>query len=919
MNKTIAICAFAAFALAASATDHYWIGPVTGGRWSDKNNWSRKTVPNRNQDACYFTNSVTIITDYVSYMSTLYFQNGSHVTFLGDEILGTTNGVKVKNGMGFSSGSSLTVDGAWFKYENAWGASTRLILTNNCVFNAARTSWSNNSYVEINGGCQYAGFRIGDTGTNCMFRIRGGASLTTTGTFGNLGTNTTILVEGGSSLTHGGFYGDGYGLHGGSIIARDGSTINITGQLNLNRTGGNLLSAERGSSITISGKYLLTGHGTVISNENSTITISKQLKMGQADANKAVAAGEQFFFVGENAQMIVGGSVVFNNNAAASAGATFAFCVPEKGFMDAPFRNTDTTTKTFGNPTNIKPNGVNEKFVHVKLLASSPALDPSYAYATLSKLLFTAGGLQNTAFLDCAVEGANNQATFAFTTSDGETETATAANVRYVLAQMENGPGGKPLAVRGVAESTGVADTSVLSVSRRTFTFASAVTQLADAPLETYAVLYAGESSSSLVPVATNAIAAVGDFSMTWTGPVFLKTYYFRVALETRTAGGDVTHVEWSATRSAATKDTTNYTWKDVDGDWTGDWGDDRHWSDNQNGDCVGHPATIDANVYIPGGHDIVINLDAAYTIGWFYADSADTRLTLTAPSGSRDANVLVVKGDAYHNKTSFSGANSTFVLDGSKVDFWYTVFQLGHHSSLILTNAAYASNLRQVMVSHEGAAGSWFRVVGGSYAYAPMAPGVVLGYSTGNDPCGMVIDNSTVTCAGQFQLHSAANAVSCGSLTFRGASPVLSVTSGSDKSFFSSATVANEHRFVFDVPDGGFVSPPVQCPTTSGNPAFSLDSATAQLDVVFEVADGSGAYEAAKGADLPLMTSACGVNTNCVSFAPPRRAGRGNAFLYGANAVSPYGWAPVTGFTGTARAIGLRIVPRPGTLLMVQ
>ena len=36
-------------------------------------------------------------------------------------------------------------------------------------------------------------------------------------------------------------------------------------------------------------------------------------------------------------------------------------------------------------------------------------------------------------------------------------------------------------------------------------------------------------------------------------------------------------------------------------------------------------------------------------------------------------------------------------------------------------------------------------------------------------------------------------------------------------------------------------------------------------------------------------------------------------------DAVSPYGWAPVTGFTGTAKAIGLRVMPPSGTVLMVR
>ena len=101
--------------------------------------------------------------------------------------------------------------------------------------------------------------------------------------------------------------------------------------------------------------------------------------------------------------------------------------------------------------------------------------------------------------------------------------------------------------------------------------------------------------------------------------------------------GGDNTN----AVSSVTTRDEALYTWQAVAGDWTGDWGDDAHWSNNKNGDCLGHPASVDANVYIPAGHPVVINLDAAYKVGKFYATGANTSLRLTVPAGMRDVNKL--------------------------------------------------------------------------------------------------------------------------------------------------------------------------------------------------------------------------------------------------------------------------------------
>ena len=921
--KNRLVCFTFALLIALSASATLWTGggaqfPDGSYVWTNKTNWGGNAWPLNSGGIAEFPANceVTVNLDGVftqnngvwGQIKQLSVPASSHVTFVGNA-RGTNSYMQVNNATALHR---LTLaKGARIKTGSAFPASASLMVTNGAMLEL-NNGYTVNAGVHIDvmdGSIIQAG--IGTMKNQAILRVDNSFM---GGTIGTLQGGLVSLENGSagvlSTITPG---------TNGTFRLTGGSSARVTGTLYTYQTGGHFELSGR-STLTAT-TYFKTGLGTTFDIDDSTVVSETQgLILCNGSGDKG---GDTFTFRGDNPQLIIkNGLSIQNVSSVGNNGVILNFEVPERGFKDAPFCHTYTGSKTFGNPTNIKPNGVNEKFIHVNLLASSPALDPDYAYATLSKLLFTAGGLQNTAFFDCQVEGADNQATFAFTTSDGETETSTAANVRYVTARMENGVGGKPLAVRGVEESSGVASYSTLSVNRRAFTFTSAVTALADAPLETYAVLYEGESSSLLVPVATNAITETGNFLMTWTGPVFLKTYYFRVALETRTAGGAVTHVEWSDTRSAATKDTTNYTWQDVDGDWTGDWGDDAHWSDNHGGDCLGHPASKDANVYIPGGHDIVINFDAPYTIGWFYANADDTRLTLKAPAGLRDTNKFVVYGDNGSNMSTFKGANSAFVLDGCNVDLRWTNFKLGHHSSLVLTNAAYTTKLRQVFVSEEGAAGTWFRVVDGSYANLTFArPGIVLGYSTGSDPCGIVIDNATVE-SGQLKLHSAANAVSRGSLTFRGTNAVLSVsTQENNNNIFSSATAANKHRFIFEVPDGGFAAPPLRCPSASGNQAFSLYGETAQLSVVFEVADGSVAYgvKKKKDSDLSLMTSVCGINKDCVSFAPLKHPRRGNTFLYGTATTDPYGWTPVADFTGTAKSIGLHVCPPPCTVIMLR
>lgn len=919
MNKTFASIAICAFAFAAPANDHYWIGPAVG-HWSDKSNWSRGSVPNRTLDACFFTNDVTVITDYVSAMSKLYFQKGCHVTFTGVGGLGTTNGVKAAS-WNFSGGASVTLDNGWLNIHSSTGLSegTRLILTNNCVFvgYSGNYDWPNNSYIEYNGGCTYRNFKIFGAGTNCTIILRNGVAVTTDATFNHsVGKDTTILLEGGSSITHGGSYATS-GFQGASIILRDGSSLTVNGNLNMHKASGNLLSVERGSTAKITGN-LLTGSGMVISNVNSTVSIGGKLQMAQANANNVVAAGEQFNFVGEDAQMTVAGAVEFNNNANASAGATFNFSVPELGYKDAPFRATSTSAKIFGNPTSIKPNGVNERFVHVKLLASSPALDPAYAYATLSKLFFTYAGLQKFEILDCQVEGADNRATFRYTEVDGETETSTAANVRYVLAQMENGPGGKELRTRGVTESEGVAENTTLAVDRKLFTLSSAVTQLADAPLETYAVLYAGGTADTLVPVSERAITEAGAFQMTWSGAEYVKTYRLRVALETRNAQSEVTHVEWSPVRSAATVDATDYTWRDVDGDWSGDWGDNAHWSNNKNGDCLGHPASVDANVYIPTGHPVVINLDAAYKVGKFYATGANTSLRLTVPAGMRDVNKLATFYSHLNNYSSFGGTNNLIVFDGVNANLGNLKISLGKGSSMVFSNSAWCTTY-QLTVNNPGA---WVRILDGSTVGGFGAtPSCILGASTTVEPCGIVVDDSTYGPTNSLQLTSGASSVTMGSLTIRGRrGRVVIPSQNQNTTIYSESTYPNDHRFIFDVPAGGFAATPLRVTATSTKQAaFYQNKTGAQIGAIFEVTSDSGVFDAGGEADYPLFTSTTGINRQFVTFVRPKHVRSGNAFLYGTATASPYGWEPAAGFAGTAKAIGLRVMPPPGTILLLQ
>ncbi len=882
--------------------------------WTNKTNWGGSNAPLNSGGVAEFPENceVTVNLDGVftqnngewGNMKQIIVPATSHVTFVGNA-RGTSSYVSLSNA---SAVRRLTLaNGARITTSSAFPASASIIVTNGAMLTLGGTGYSVASNVQIS---------VSDNS-----RI--------TGTIGNMIGGATIRVdhsqysglikkiENGMISLENGSVGTLTGLAlgtNGTFRLAGGSSVSATGTFYTKDTGGHFVLSGR-STLTVE-SYFQTGLQTTFDIDDSTVISETQtltLCNGSGDTG-----GDTFTFRGDNPQLIVKKGISIKNAASVGAnGAIFNFEVPEGGFIEAPVYDV-STGKTFGNPTNIKPDGVNAKFIHVNLLASSPALDPDYAYATLSKLLFSASGLQNTAFFNCTIDGADNQASFAFTTSDGETAASSPANVRYIVARMQNGAGNKEVRFRGVTESSGVAGNTTISASRLALTLSSAATALADTPLKTYAVLYAGESSSSMSAVSERQIPEPGAFSMTWSGSVYAKTYYLRLALETRTAGGETTYTEWSPVMSAATLASTTYTWRDVNGDWTGDWGDNAHWSNNKNGDCLGHPASVDANVYIPAGHPVVINLDAAYKVGKFYATGANTSLRLTVPAGMRDVNKLATYYSHLSNYSSFGGTNNLIVFDGVNANLGSLKVSLGKDSSLVFSNSAWCTTY-QVTVNNPGA---WVRILGGSTVGGFGAtPSCVLGASTTAEPCGIVVDDSTYGLTNSLQLTSGASSVTMGSFTIRGRrGRVVIPSQNQDMTIYSESIYPNDHRFIFDVPAGGFAYTPLRVTATSTKQAaFYQNKTGAQIGVIFEVTRDSGIFDSGEKADYPLFTSTTGINRQFVTFARPKHVRSGNAFLYGTATASPHGWALVTDFSGTAKAIGLRVTPPPGTVLMVQ
>ena len=107
---------------------------------------------------------------------------------------------------------------------------------------------------------------------------------------------------------------------------------------------------------------------------------------------------------------------------------------------------------------------------------------------------------------------------------------------------------------------------------------------------ETTVRLLVGSAPDALEAVDSRVIAADGNpsFAFSWRSETFADIYW---SVEIENAASDPAHGRWtSATAPALVQltDSAIYTWRDVDGDWTGAWDDPAHWADDKSGDTVG-------------------------------------------------------------------------------------------------------------------------------------------------------------------------------------------------------------------------------------------------------------------------------------------------------------------------------------------
>ena len=908
-----------------------WIGPETGGVWSDKENWKTSSAPypipqNKNSsDYVNFNGSVTVTIDMPVTITQLKV-NAGDVTFLGGEN-GTNDVVVCQNAHNaFGEGASLTLDGAAMKCNQlAYPANFKLYLKNGALYlnSAGNPTMAANTLIDVDSGsvfdisCPGRAYSLHTVQAGCTIRIHGGSVFDATGgQFLNLMDPFSFIVEDGSKAIMGGIHNGGnYGPRGHCLFAiRGGSTLECNGNLSFHQHGTNTLEVTGGSTVNITGESKF-GQESVISNDNSRIVMGGNLFFCQTTGD---TGGDTVWFSGDNPVLRVTGSKIElqNNAKVGPKGVTLNYVVPKLGYVEAPLQFTGAN-KLFGNPTSVKVDGVNEKFIHVNFMAESPAFDPEYEYATKTLLYSANAGLNKFAIFDFRTLGEGNRTATRYTLADGQTEATTAVSAAQLWLTAQNGAEDKPVKERTIVidKSKGVADgVSLSSVVKKRFTLTSSISQLASVAdgYSTVLKVLAGANPAALEVVGLQPVTEVGNFSVTWDASAYETTYYLSLTLETYDAGERLVYGESSKQVSGMTHDAATYTWRPVDGDWNGNWNDPAHWDDDSDGDCLGYPATSFNTAVFTNPVSSTITFNGPCRSGTFRPKPTfGAVLTFVKGTGEKADNKLTVD-----NAVEFSGTN---VFDGVSVKF------LGGASTGAAGSETTFCNASEVASGFSTKSlNAWFRFVDGTQV---SGGNIVLGNNGDSTGGGVLISNATVQATNlQLNYSGAAQGPLYGTLKFAGDHPLMTVAGTSEGSIYTIKHGRSESTIEFEIPEGGYANVPLQVGTGFAKPAFTQfrSDFTEDINCNIVISRTSGAYIPWSPADLPLITAPKSFLTEKIHFEILPGAKFGNTFLYGDATDSPYGWQPVAEFdvqVKTPLSIGahLRTPKRIGTLILVR
>ena len=630
------------------------------------------------------------------------------------------------------------------------------------------------------------------------------------------------------------------------------------------------VSLSGGSSMSVS-QFYMNGKARLLVIDDSTFEARSNCYFGTANP-----AGGTILFKGAHPlfRATSGNFRSNNSNAGMTDMFTFLYEVPVGGFAEVPLQ---AWGGKLGNDQSSLPAG----YFRFAVAADSPALAAG-------------GSLDFCAFLDPkgmvyakVSNGDAATATMRITdgTPDNEIAADTAAGVYFSL--------GEGSAQTPVEHSGALLNYNTTAVNRHVITATTWLSALATNGDTTRLELWVGEenNAATMTLAASSEPTVIGANNLVFTAPEDIgeKTYYFQFRL----VDGEKAPVV-SSVFSAATKDTTVYTWKAKDGDWTGAWNDPDHW-ETPLATADGYPHTANATAKFPRGEEIAVTINDNYTVGKL--DFTDYN-----PDDATDAiNVTFVgaEGDEFGtNKvltvTTFSlnAFGGQVALDRAAVKA-VNDFSLGAKRTFLLKNGAwFYSNNKLTSVS-----GGTFAVTDDSY--------VSLGsMQQDNKDSTLIIDNATLNMRGNLTHATANSTTSGGQVYFRGENPTMLFDAG--QCINHRANGAYTLVYTFTVPKGGYAVAPIRAKSAT----VDFPQWYGANFLKFEIDPKSPCFEEAVTFDTPIVDWRNGskvvlsTGKNIFGELPD-----GGYFAYGTTTEGDWGWTVVTNFSGTAKAIGAHIV----------
>lgn len=623
-------------------------------------------------------------------------------------------------------------------------------------------------------------------------------------------------------------------------------------------------------SVSLSGGSWMSVNQFFINGKTRTLTIDDSTFEARSSATlgRTNPGGGHIVFKGAHPIFrLLAGECRSNNSGSMTDMFDFDFEVPAGGFEEIP-------VQLYGNMLGYGQGNQPAGYYRFNVLEGSAAAGSDLDFCAL----FSAKGIYRT-----KVSTVTETVATLRTTDDtaGAPASDGAARMLWLKFAGEN-------PATAAVHPAAIALTSLATVNRHQIAVRGWVTALPTDGDTIQLELWAGEANN----VATMTLAdsceltALGGAELAFTAPEDIgeKTYYLQLRL-----GGSVTPVV-----SAATKDTTVYTWKAKDGDWTGAWNDPDHW-ETQFATVDGYPHTANATAKFPRGEEIAVTINDNYTVGT--VDFTDYNPDDVADA--IDVTFVGAEGEEYGTNKVLTVSTLSINAFGGQVELDRAAvkvsngFSLGAKRTLLLKNGAwfYCNN------GLTSQSGGTFAVTDGSYA----SLGSMQQENKGST---LIIDNATLNMRGSLT-HATANVTSNGGeVYFRGANAAMIFDAG--QCINHRANGPYTMVYTFEVPKGGYAVAPIRAKSASVN----FPQYYGANFLKFEIDPKSPCFDEVATFDTPIVDWRNGsqviLSTGKNIFGELPDDG---SFAYGTTTEGDWGWTDVPGFSGTAKSIGAHIV----------